>query len=75
MSAPAKKVPLDEWALDCIDLKPGERHKTKRERDRFYTEVGRAYQFLTWLEERGFLAEGVDFGQRKKEPSNERTTT
>lgn len=51
------KIPLDDYAREqlCIPKNKDLRTLSKRDRDRFYIELGRAYSLAKWLKERSFL--------------------
>ena len=56
------KIPLDAYAREqvCISKEKDLRTLPKRDRDRFYVELGRAYALAKWLQEKGFLRPGAE---------------
>jgi hypothetical protein len=56
------KIPLDEFAREqiCITKTKDLRTLSKRERDRFYVELGRAYNLTKWLQAKGYLRPGAE---------------
>lgn len=56
------KIPLDEYAREQLGIPKAKDLRTlsKRDRDRFYVELGRAYALTKWLQAKGYLRPGAE---------------